>query len=220
MNEIPAGDDAAIGSRIKAARETRGFTQSVVAQRTKMASADGKGISRTSIVGYEQGTSSPGLREIKLLCQVLLITPNFLVYGVDASNPPVTQSSMEFFAYGSDRPVQHVLQAALAMIALKGHERDSLLSLVLSLAGRQLGDARLSGLLMAGNLMAESFCAQLKQWVPKADEHTSLEDIAAAISNQQGTTWGTRLRMDDEDDPSVVTSGQWLYPETQKTKKS
>ena len=212
--------DADIGARIKSAREERGFTQSVVAHRTKMADEAQRGISRTSIIGYEQGTSSPGLREIKLLCQVLLVTPNYLVYGTDVANAKATLPSMEFFSYGSQNAVQHVMQAALAMISLKGHERDALLSLVLSLAGRQLGDARLSGLLIAGNLMSDSFLKQLKEFVPNADANTSLEDIASAISTQMGTTWGTRLRMDDEDDPTIVSSGKWLYPEPEKAKKS
>lgn len=179
-----------------------------------------RGISRTSIIGYEQGTSSPGLREIKLLCQVLVVTPNYLVYGTDVASAHATQPSMHFFSHGARGAVQHVMQASLAMLSLKGHERDALLSLVLSLAGRQLGDAKLSGLLLAGNLMSDSFLKQLKEWVPNADTNTTLEEIATAISEQQGTTWGTRLKMDDEDDPSIVTGGAWLYPEPQKTEKS
>lgn len=181
-----------------------------------MADPDGRGISRTSLIGYEQGTSSPGLREVKLLCVVFGVTPNWLVYGTDAAGP-VTQPSMEFFTYGTAHQVQQVMQAALAMISLKGHERDSILSLVLSLAGRQLGDARLAGLLFAGNLMSETFLTQLKEWVPTADSTTTLEEIAKVISTQMGTNWGTRLRFENEDDPSVVTSGEWLYPEPPKS---
>jgi transcriptional regulator with XRE-family HTH domain len=211
--------DADIGARIKAAREERGFTQNAVANRTKMADHAARGISRTSVIGYEQGTSNPGLREIRLLCEVLRVTPNWLVYGTDAAGP-VTQSSMEVFSLAPNGELKNVMKAALALIALKGHERDSILSLVLSLAGRQLGDARLAGLLAAGNLMSDVFSKELKNWVPTIEATTSLEEIAQEISVQQGTNFGTKLRFEDEDDPTKVTGGEWIYPDPKNHEES
>lgn len=205
-----------IGARLKLAREERGFTQNVVANRTKMVDREARGISRTSLIGYEQGTSQPGLREIRLLCEVLRVTPNWLVYGSDAVGS-IQQTSMEMFAINSERELENVIRAALALIALKGHERDSILSLVLSLAGRQLGDLRLSGLLMASYHMTEAIRDQLRSMVPEINEKTPLEDIAEAISVQQGGNLGNQLKF-DPDDPEVVVGGKWLYPDPKAEK--
>lgn len=176
-----------------------------------------RGISRTSLIGYEQGTSQPGLREIRLLCEVLRVTPNWLVYGADNVGA-VKQASMEAFSLTSNRELRNVLRAALVLVALKGHERDSILSLVLSLAGRQLGDLRLSGLMLAADFLTDDFAKVLHAWVPNLNDETSLEEIADAISVQQGGNLGNRLKFDEED-PSTVVGGEWMYPDP-KIKKS
>ena len=93
-----------------------------------------RGISRTAIIGYEQGTSRPGLREIKLLCDVLRISPNWLIYGTDAA-AVVAQPSMELLTLPPGHQIESLIRSAIVLMALKGHERDALQSLILSLAG-------------------------------------------------------------------------------------
>jgi transcriptional regulator with XRE-family HTH domain len=205
-----------IGARLKRAREDRDFTQLAVATRTKMADPDAKGISRTSLIGYEQGTSSPGLREIKLLCEVLRITPNWLVYGTDEAGL-IKQASMEAFSLGVNHELRGVLRAALVLLALKGHERDSILSLALSLAGRQLGDLRLSGLMMTADLMVNDFLKLVREHAPDATDTTPLADIADVISMGLGGNLGNRIKFDVED-PSVVVGGEWLYQDPKQEK--
>lgn len=209
-SEAAASDDATVGARLKEAREERGFSQGAVANRTKMQDPEGKGISRTSLIGYEQGSSRPGLREIRLLCQVLLISPNWLIFGTESA-ADVTQPSREFFRGFGRRDLENIAKTSLALIALKGHERDALLNLALSLAGRQLGDARLAALLMMGQLVGDRLLQEVRVFVPEATEDTSLESIADSISRQAGTNQGTRLRIDV--DEAKVVGGIWTYPD-------
>ena len=170
-----------VGARLKLARESRDLTQQGVSTRTKMVDPAGKGISRTSLVAYEQGPSLPGLREIKLLCEVLRISPNWLILGVEESGQ-IKQASMEAFALNQSLELRNALRAALVLIALKGHERDSILSLALSLAGRQLGDLRLSGILISADLLAEDVLTLVRKMASNVSETTSIEDLAEAIS--------------------------------------
>jgi transcriptional regulator with XRE-family HTH domain len=93
-NVSTAGSDQRVGERLKFARDKRGFTQGAVSVRSKMQDPEKRGISRTAIIAYEQGTSNPGLREIRLLCEVLHVTPNWLIFGTDAAGA-ATLPSME-----------------------------------------------------------------------------------------------------------------------------
>jgi transcriptional regulator with XRE-family HTH domain len=178
-----------------------------------MADPDKRGISRTALIGYEQGSSSPGLREVRLLCEVLRVTPNWLVYGTEAADF-VSLPSLEMFGPFARSELDNVMQAAFALMALKGHEREAILSLALSLAGRQLGDARLTGLLMAGRGLTEAFASELAAMAPDANPSTTLEQLADLLSRQQGSNLGNRLAYDDEGE---VAGGTWTYPEPDKS---
>lgn len=119
---------------------------------------------------------------------------------------------MEAFSLSANHELRNVLRAALILIALKGHERDSILGLTLSLAGRQLGDLRLSGLMITADLLVDDFLERIRRYAPDATETTPLEEIADKISRDVGGNLGNRLKFDEED-PSIVIGGQWLYPD-------
>ena len=76
--------DAEFGARLKAARDKRQLSQTAVATRSKWADPEGKGISRTALIGYEAGTSRPGTRELRILCATLVVSPNQLLFGSEA----------------------------------------------------------------------------------------------------------------------------------------
>jgi transcriptional regulator with XRE-family HTH domain len=129
-NEVP---EDGIGSRIRSARESKGFSQTAVATRSKLVDPNQRGIARTVLVGYESGQFKPGAREIRILCEVLAVTPNWLIYGED-SGYGVKQASME--AVRKMTLFRH-LELHLLFL-LKTHERGAFSSLVLSMAGREL----------------------------------------------------------------------------------
>ncbi|TFZ02100.1 helix-turn-helix domain-containing protein [Ramlibacter humi] len=203
--DLPA-DDAAFAARLKAAREERNFTQAAVANRSRMIDPAQKGVSRTAIIAYEQGTTKPGIRELRMLCEVLHVTPNWLIYGTDSA-AKAALPSLEFFNGGRPADLRDVLTLSLAILSLKGHERDSLLTLALSLAGRELGDVRLSSLMSWGWLLQDQFLNAIKSSFPDEVKDLTLEQLAAHMADEGTTTnMGNRFRLGEE--------GEILNPET------
>ncbi len=196
-----------VGERLRLAREQRGLTQAQVSTRTRMIDPANKGVSRTALVGYETGTSKPGLREIKLLCEVLLITPNWLVYGTESA-AKTALPSMEMVSANN---LRDALCTGLAIAALKGHERDSLLGLAMSLAGRQLGDLRLSGLMTYVSFLSTDIEEVLRRHLPDGAAPKTVEDLIELLSTGATSNMGHRLKMDAE--LNVSPESQWLYPD-------
>lgn len=211
--------DAALARRLREAREARALSQQGVATRTKWVDPEGKGVSRTALIGYEAGTSRPGARELRLLCQTLGVSPNELLFG--AATPfEVEQVAMEGLGAGKDQGVAQAVQLAFILAALKGHERDALLSIALSLAGRQLGDLRLSGLRAVAMVTVDDVWKSLRQHVPEGSTVESLEDLIDAVSRSVRTNIGNRLQFDDDGE---VVGGEWLHKDPKAegtTKKS
>lgn len=189
--------DVGFTRRLKQAREKSGYTQAVLANRTKLIDIDRRGVSRTAIIAYEQGISKPGLREIRLICEVLHVTPNWLIYGSEAA-ARASLPSHEFISDGSSG-VRSVMALALAILALKGHEKDSLLTLALSLAGRELGDSGLSSLMTWSILLDDEFKALLHSRFPAEFEGMPTANFAAWLAAHGVTTnFGNRFRLDEE----------------------
>ena len=197
-----------IGDRIREAREALGLSQTALATRTKLSDKKGVGISRTVIVGYEAGTHKPGARELRILCETLGVTPNWMLYRKDAPFE-VQQASMDFIR-GSDE-IKSAFRLALAVLVLKPHERDLVGSLVLSIAGRALGDARLSSLGVTATMFANEAKDLLSASAPgwnAAGE--SIEAVMQQLSREGASNFGNRLKFDEEGKPS---GGEWLYPD-------
>lgn len=204
-------EDSAFAERLRAAREERGFTQGAVAIRTKMADPQEKGVSRTAVIGYEQGATKPSTRELRLLCEVLHVTPNQLMYGTDSAGKAALPS-LEFFNKNKPSGLRDVLTLSLALIALKGHERDSLLTLVMSLAGRQLGDKRLSSLLSWEYLIKDRFFEVLASDLPEEVQTMPLEQLAEYLAdNGLVTNQGNRFRLDPDED-KILNPEVAVYP--------
>lgn len=207
--EVP---EDGIGDRIRSAREGRGLSQTALAGRTKMVDSTGKGVARTVLVGYEAGNFRPGAREIRLICQALSITPNWLILGAETST---SQASMELVR---QRDWIAAMRLAMAISILKPHERSSFQSLVLSLAGRQLGDMKLSALLMMGSMAARDSLPQLASWLGEDAGDVSLDELVIRVSDGLHTNVGNKLLLDpDEGD---IVGGEWLYPDPDSPKVS
>jgi transcriptional regulator with XRE-family HTH domain len=207
VTDAPGGDldapEHGIGDRIRAAREARGLSQTALAGRTAMADATGKGVGRTVLFGYESGKFRPGAREIRLICQALSVTPTWLIMGDEAAS---TQASMELVR---QRDWIAAVRLAMAISILKPHERAGFQSLVLSLAGRQLGDMRLSSLLTMGSMVARGSMPELKSWFGEDMDDVSLETLLVRVSDGLHTNVGNKLLLDpDEGD---IVGGEWLY---------
>lgn len=197
--------EASIGVRLRAAREARGLSQTALAARTKLIDATGKGVARTVVVGYEAGTFRPGAREIRLLCQALSITPNWLILGAEGSTE---QASMELVRR---REWKSAVRLAMAISILKGHERGALQSLALSMAGRQLGDMGLSSLLTMASMVANDTLPHLQAWFGDDADDVPLEVLMQRASEGMHTNVGNKLLLDEEE--GDIIGGEWLYPD-------
>jgi transcriptional regulator with XRE-family HTH domain len=207
--------EGTVGDRLRAAREEREFTQNAVANRTKMNDPEGKGISRTALIGYEQDVTNPGLREIKLLCTALTVSPNWLIYGSDSA-PTVSLPSSELLRLGDKHAIDSIIRTAAVLLALKGHERDAIQTLALSLAGRQLGDARLSGLVFCVSFLRDAFLKTLQEYSDEISDATKIEELAEILSTGAATNHGNRLRFNDQGD--ILNPEQAVYPDPKITK--
>ena len=72
-----------LGQRLQEAREAAKLTQGELAELTKQADSEGKGISRPVLSFYETGKSRPSPRELRMLCESLRVSPSQLIYGTD-----------------------------------------------------------------------------------------------------------------------------------------
>jgi transcriptional regulator with XRE-family HTH domain len=78
---LPDEPELDLGVRLQEMRRKAFLTQGELADQTKRADLDGNGISSAVISLYERGVNRPGPREIRLLCEALHTSPNYLIYG-------------------------------------------------------------------------------------------------------------------------------------------
>lgn len=216
----PVPEDG-IGSRIRAAREARGLSQTAVATRTKLIDPQKRGVSRTVLVGYEAGQFIPGGREIRILCETLSVTPNWLIYGTETAYE-AAQASMETIRQND---LVSAVRLALAIAVLRPHERGAFQSLVLSMAGRELGDRKLSALLTLGRWLAEQALdgmkkeveAELQDVMPDSEVKLTLEALVKKYGEGLDSNFGNKLNFGEDGDGPIT--GNWLYPEPPKPKK-
>lgn len=82
----------ALGERLKVKRMEMKLTHDGLSDLTRVADVAGRGISRTTIRGYELGTYKPGAREIRILSKALKVSPTWLILGSDASAGATSQA--------------------------------------------------------------------------------------------------------------------------------
>lgn len=94
LEPMPAAPpESGIGKRIAYCRgQLNNLSVEALARYTKYFDQDG--ISKASIVRYESGDSLPGTRELRILCDALWVTPNWLLMGaidLSSSNAYITK---------------------------------------------------------------------------------------------------------------------------------
>lgn len=74
-----------IGDRIKEARQRPAYDLSVEAlsRLCRESDGEGQGITPTTLLRYEQGKVFPGAREIRILCDALDVSADWLLFGVE-----------------------------------------------------------------------------------------------------------------------------------------
>ena len=110
--------DNDIGLRIKSARESLGFSQIDMHNKT--------GLSRTVLINYEAGRHKPSAREIKLICDALHLSPNFLIYGTETPHIIKEGLAYKILALG-DAAILPVTFIIPLLGAILGHEEKRLI---------------------------------------------------------------------------------------------
>lgn len=71
-----------IAIRIRIGRERKGLSLADLHRQSE--------ISKTALHDYESGRTKPGAREIKILCEILGVTPNWVLFGTETPLEPRT----------------------------------------------------------------------------------------------------------------------------------
>jgi transcriptional regulator with XRE-family HTH domain len=117
-----------LGVRLRDARTVAKLTQGELAERTKLADKEGVGITRNVISFIESGRTQPGPKELRLLCEVLRITPNRLIYGED---DPFEEMARLRYAGGGG--VENFAYAAYCFSRMHHNHREALYKIMLDL---------------------------------------------------------------------------------------
>lgn len=122
-----------LGLRIKESRESKRMTQGELAQLTTSLDSDDVGVSRAVISMYESGKNRPSPKELRLLCEALQITPNYLIYG-DEEPFHTTQNYARLGTRGRGSDPEVYAWLAYVMSTIHHNHYDAVMKLVLDLA--------------------------------------------------------------------------------------
>lgn len=185
IDDKPKNDKLAldIGRRIAEARNGLGLPQQAVHARTRLADKEGIGVSRAALSLYERGVNKPGAREITLLCEVLHVSPNWLLYGTESVANTVQPSTI--FLRGSELDISARL--AFAMLALDPSERDSLAQLVFSLLTKKLGDINFASLMTMASLLSQELMREIIESVGEENKDLPIADMLPLFTKEMST---------------------------------
>lgn len=134
--------EESLGARVKAKRTELRITHDGLSELTKSADVEGRGISRTTIRGYELGTYKPGAREIRILSLALNVSPSWLLLGSDDAHHLDGSRSLQA---NGNRPKVRWADLAVPLIAysqLAPAVRKQVREMVETLYRLQVGEVR------------------------------------------------------------------------------
>lgn len=108
------------------------MTQGELATLTASLDAEEKGISRAVISLYESGKNRPSPKELRLLCEALKITPNYLIYG--DKHPFDSSAEYERLGTRARHDPEGFAWMAYVMSTIHHNHYDAVMKLVLDLA--------------------------------------------------------------------------------------
>lgn len=176
-----------IGSRIAAARNGLGWSQHALHTRTKLADAEGKGISRAVLSLYETGTNKPGSRELRLLCEALKVTPNWVLYGTETPASTI-QPSLEFMR-GNDLKLS--VRLAFAMLAVDPKVREALAVIIFSSLEKQLSDIQLSSLMTMAGMVSDKLLEDVIDQVGEGAKELPIRELIDRFIREAGEAFYT-----------------------------
>lgn len=128
LNWDPESD---LGKRIQQGRQRAGLTQEQLAALTARADKAKGGISAPVISLYERGVNKPGPKELRLLCEALRVSPNFLLYGDEDPFGELTERGR--FNGWATTDAEFLAVLTYCFGRLHHHDRSSLMQLMTTL---------------------------------------------------------------------------------------
>lgn len=125
-----------IGQRIEYQRRAQTLTQGQLADLTKQADTTGKGLSRGVISLYELGINRPGIKEVRLLCEVLRVSPSYLIYGDD--DPFGTKASSLHFGGIAKTEPEFLSRAVYCLYRLDSEHSIALVQMMIGMLRGEL----------------------------------------------------------------------------------
>lgn len=132
-----------LGERVKMVRDGLGLTHDGLSNLAKLVDQEGRGISRTTIRGYELGTYKPGARELRILSLALKKTPSWLLFGQEegsTSNEITTNSANQTSA--TPARWANLAFSLISFLQLGREEKGQIVSLVETLLRLKIGEVR------------------------------------------------------------------------------
>ncbi len=120
-----------LGQRLQITRESKRLTQGQLSEITKQIDSEKVGISRAVLSMYELGKNRPSPREIRILCEALHISPNYLIYGDDDPFGEFLDRHRWGFFSQSDPEFYALLN--YAFFSLDKHQKMDVINIIMSL---------------------------------------------------------------------------------------
>ena len=140
------------------------------------------GLSRTTLHQYESGARKPGAREIRLLCDALLVTPNRLIYGTE--QPFQKKSRLHELLDLSNEDLR-TMRLSILLMMLSKEERDAWITLLgESIKARTGGGEKLDETLNAIEIATEVMVGEVAGVFSKALPEQKISEIGREIEAQ------------------------------------
>jgi transcriptional regulator with XRE-family HTH domain len=137
-----------IAIRIRIGRERKGLSLADLHRRSE--------ISKTALHDYESGRTKPGAREIRILCEILEVTPNWVIFGTE--NPLEPRAGLRALIKSKDSPAWMMMSMFLMPIIAAVLDEDQLEALLVLIAS--MVEARDKDAYAQVSALAEVFAEQ------------------------------------------------------------
>jgi len=125
-----------LGKRLEFQRRAKALTQGQLADLTQKADLAGKGLSRSVISLYELGINRPGIKEVRLLCEVLRVSPSYLIYGDE--HPFQSTARIQHFEGIANTEPEYFARMVYCLWRLDPHFTIPIMKMVMNTLGNNI----------------------------------------------------------------------------------
>lgn len=170
--ELGVGPELHMGARIREARDNAQMTSAELHRQTR--------ISKSSLTRYEKGERYPGTAELRLICDALNVSPQYLIYGHEETQFEPMRSELLEFDIESDE--QFAALSAVLLQTLSRPDREAMIQLMISIATLRAGKDPIRRLASTLAEFADNSGEQLE-----AIAESAADDFARMLTDDEGS---------------------------------